>query len=330
MPDRLTADQWSTYWQGGALHSLPGLFEENYEGPIADFWHSVFNQLPANARILDLGTGNGALALLARHYSDENALEFEITGIDYANIQPASRSSGWVKEPASRITFLPHRRMEETGLPGGHFHLVMSQFSFEYADREAAIAELGRLLRPEDGVFAAVLHHENSRILQQARDLERQILLCNRSGLVPLTRRIIEHRDLSESPASRKTRRELARLSQEFNERMQRLAQSSTAFTDPAHLRGFQQTLGNLLSSAPGNASTRLQMLKRFEHEIRLYRLRLEDLQDAALDPAQLDLLSTQMERPGLAIRHLAPLFHGDALIGVSLVAQRTNRTRQE
>jgi len=57
---RLDAGQWSSYWQRGTFHSLPGLFPENYAGPVSRFWHAVFSRLPADARVLDLGTGNGA------------------------------------------------------------------------------------------------------------------------------------------------------------------------------------------------------------------------------------------------------------------------------
>ena len=56
---------WSDYWRAGPLHSLAGSFQDNYEGPIRAFWEAALAGLTANDRVLDIGTGNGALPALA-------------------------------------------------------------------------------------------------------------------------------------------------------------------------------------------------------------------------------------------------------------------------
>ena len=317
-PGRLDAGQWSNYWQGGTFHSLPGLFPENYAGAVSRFWHTVFSRLPAGARVLDLGTGNGALALLAGRYAEENGLEFGVTGIDSAIVDPPGQVPDAWKPLAGKITFLSPRRMEQTGLPGAHFHLVMSQFAFEYAEREKAVAELARLLHPR-GLFAAVLHHERSKVVQQAAQLLRQMDLCDHSGLLPLTRRILE---LQAAAPGEKGKAELAGCARKFNETMQALLPADRQFADPAHLRGFRQSLGSLLDAKSGPTETRLRRLAQFERETRLYRLRLQDLQSAALSSDQLQALRRQLAEKGLVTTRLMPLFHGDAFLAFTLQAQ--------
>ena len=53
----------------------------------------------------------------------------------------------------------------------------------EYADAEAAVAEIARILKRRGAVFAAMIHHADSAIVRQAREGIEQILACEKSGL---------------------------------------------------------------------------------------------------------------------------------------------------
>ncbi|WP_456373313.1 hypothetical protein, partial [Thiolapillus sp.] len=71
MAERLDARQWGDWWNKHSLTSFHGHFQNNYDGSLKQFWEERFANLPDNAAIVDLATGNGALALLAAEYSRE-------------------------------------------------------------------------------------------------------------------------------------------------------------------------------------------------------------------------------------------------------------------
>ena len=157
--------QWAEYWSGGALHSLAGDFAGNYTGKIAEFWRAEFQQLEPGARILDVATGNGAIALHALAVSDEQQKGFSVEACDLAAIEPsATVSDPELKRQLERIVFHPETNIEATDFDRGTFDLLTSQFGFEYANLSAGAKEIARLLS-EQGRFAAIMHHPNSYIL---------------------------------------------------------------------------------------------------------------------------------------------------------------------
>jgi hypothetical protein len=62
----------------------------NYDGDTAAFWDEQFALVNRNARVMDLCSGNGAVALLAQDFSTRNGLEFHVTAVDAATIDIAS------------------------------------------------------------------------------------------------------------------------------------------------------------------------------------------------------------------------------------------------
>ena len=53
------------------MTSLPQDFAANYDGEVAEFWQAAFAQVPPAGRMIDLCTGNGAIALLAVAYANK-------------------------------------------------------------------------------------------------------------------------------------------------------------------------------------------------------------------------------------------------------------------
>ncbi len=158
---------WSSYWARGCLTSLPQDFRANYDGEIAGFWQRQFAGLPDGARILDVCTGNGAVALLAAGCARANNRRFHITGIDAARIDPEAirRQHPDLEDLVSRIDFESGCRFEQFDPSGAGFDLLVSQYGIEYCDWESAAARASELLRP-GGRLAFVSHAVTTDILK--------------------------------------------------------------------------------------------------------------------------------------------------------------------
>ena len=77
---------WDSFWRYDRLssfHAAPGA--PNYGPPVADGWRAFFRSLPDGAQVLDLATGNGAIAVLAV----EADKHFIVAGTDLADVRPA-------------------------------------------------------------------------------------------------------------------------------------------------------------------------------------------------------------------------------------------------
>ena len=99
-----SSDHWSEYWSRGCLTSLPEDFAANYDGEIAEFWRNAFQSVPAGGSVIDLCTGNGAIALLAAEYATREEQDLSITAVDGATVNSASSATA-----GSKIWICPMR-----------------------------------------------------------------------------------------------------------------------------------------------------------------------------------------------------------------------------
>ncbi|MEM7055031.1 MAG: class I SAM-dependent methyltransferase [Pseudomonadota bacterium] len=159
-------DSWSNYWAGGVMTSLPEDFSGNYDGEIAEFWYRQFEGLPARASLLDVCTGNGAIALLAAQYKKENQTDFTIQALDAAQIYPerlTAQNSAW-RVYLSQVEFTDQTPFESFSAPVHSFDLIFSQYGLEYCDLPAAAVQCKRLIKP-GGRLVIVSHAVDTEIL---------------------------------------------------------------------------------------------------------------------------------------------------------------------
>ncbi|RAK01854.1 class I SAM-dependent methyltransferase [Aliidiomarina maris] len=163
---------WTTYWQSTpSLNSFAeGTSRDGYNGELKAFWDSEFAACNDSACILDLATGNGAIALLAAKYKQTQALQFKIFASDAADIKPLENAglSMQDKKLLSCVDFFPNTRNEALGFSNASFDLVVSQFGFEYGAPESSIIEIERVLKP-GGRAVLLVHHVDSSIVQDSK-----------------------------------------------------------------------------------------------------------------------------------------------------------------
>ncbi|MCA1765337.1 MAG: methyltransferase domain-containing protein [Desulfobulbaceae bacterium] len=145
---------WTSYWarvsqtSTGCLPDLPRTVSDFMDRVWADF----FEALPAGARLLDIGTGSGAVLALGR----TRRSDLELSGIDYAATLP---------DLGRDIALYPGARFESLPFCDNSFEAVTSQFALEYGRPVETVAEIQRVLNNR-GAFLIICHHAESVIVQ--------------------------------------------------------------------------------------------------------------------------------------------------------------------
>jgi ubiquinone/menaquinone biosynthesis C-methylase UbiE len=163
-------EHWSGYWSQGNITSLPVDFRDNYDREIKHFWFEQFKQLPESAVILDVCTGNGAIALLAAEFSDIHQKNFSIIAVDAASIDIAAIKSRYPQlEPyLNQIQFKPSTRIEELSFDDDSFDLICSQYGIEYCQWDVSSKKFAALLKP-GGLQVFVSHAQDTSIIEKMK-----------------------------------------------------------------------------------------------------------------------------------------------------------------
>ena len=328
MKGRWSPAQWTRYWQTGTVTTFHGRFAHNYDGVVRSHWRGIFDRLPRRAKIVDLGTGNGAIAILTARYSHRRNRDFEITAVDFADIDPVHQLAGKAVAPhLSRIRFLGRTHIERTTLPDSSHDLAMSQFGFEYAQPDEAAAEVDRILKRTGGIFAAMVHHADSAIVRQARDGLEQVALCEQSGLKVLICDLHQRLDALKERNSDATKDQRAiALRTGINEQLAHLNDASARFGDPGPMMLFvRQSMSTFDPSVVARLSVdqKLSMLEDAAAETEAYRKRMLDLVSCAMNDRDIDSLVGKLANAGFSIEQSQPFEFEGAYFCHALVASR-------
>lgn len=306
---------WASYWRSGALHSCATSFRGNYGGAIADFWRSSFDALQPGDRVLDLATGNGAIAqLLITHRPEADIC---CDAIDLAPVAPA-----WLQElpPAQRARVRFHGGTAAEHLPfeDGRFALVVSQYGLEYTALEQSVPELRRVMQASARA-ALLVHHADARPVTLARDevghigwlLEPHGLLDAAGAMLPLLARAAT----AAGRAALAQDTQALQHRQQFNALQQALQRRAEGAPCPDVLFEAREALAALLDMAARQgaaaAQARLPLLRTHLEDS---RVRLQDLLRCALDAAAIAALAARLGSPQQA--QVQPLHEGPWLMG--------------
>lgn len=153
---------WDQYWRDGRLASCGGEGGVTYQPVIAEGWRRFFGALSDAARILDVCSGNGAVARLAAEVASARNIRVTIDAVDAANLHPMRGGPG-----ADMIRYSPRTPAEQLPFPDTSFDVIVGQYAIEYTDLERTLAELRRVSRPPASI-RFVTHAAGSVVVQEA------------------------------------------------------------------------------------------------------------------------------------------------------------------
>ncbi len=302
---------WNRYWQTDRISACSsGGPAGNYVPAIRAGWKAFFKSFPDGARLLDIGTGNGAIAILAQETASESGLHFEIHGVDRANIEPA-RFVQSAPESLAAIRFHGRTRAESMPFPEAHFDGISGQYALEYTDMPATVHELCRVAN-SGARLRFVLHAEGAvpvegaaRDLQEIDFLTRQLKLPDKArALMRATfafeRAAINSPELEKQ--ARSARQDYLAAARQADDRFPGV-ECKSIYSDllGGVRRAWDQrrnlTLDHILSG-----------LDDIETEIRAHAARLTDMRNAALSNAAAKKLADYFHTRGCTQINLTEL----------------------
>lgn len=268
---------WADYWTnaGGLRPACMPNAKGGVEAAQRAVWTAFASTLPRRARVLDIGTGDGAVlaALSARR-------DLELLGVDNAPALPP---------PPRGVRLMANIAAEQLPFADGRFHAIVSQFGFEYADLARATPEAGRVLRA-GGMLHMIVHHRDGPIVAHNRRRRDALLWAlGEQDLIGRAQALVAARRIAPLPTPAAFRGAGAEAQTRFG--------PGTGADELAE--AVWKTLEGGRGRAPAEVSDRLAMLAgRAEAEI----VRIGGLLRAARDESEIVALSGEMESAGLAM----------------------------
>ncbi|WP_202844286.1 class I SAM-dependent methyltransferase [Luteimonas saliphila] len=316
------ASSWTRLWQTGVRHSCSHGFSGNYDGEIRQFWLDRFSVLTDGDIVLDLGTGNGAITLLAKTFSMERGIYPQIHGVDLADINPVDHVPGGA-ELYDGISFHPSTSMASLPFADGSVRLLCSQFAFEYGPRDAAAAEILRVIGTR-GCAALVMHSDDSVIAAITRaQLRGCDWLLRGSSIVQDTENLIAEMAGAGTPEARSKlgsspSAEAARMA--FNDAASQLVSRIESDPDSEILQRAAQQIPRLLATPCSNReeASAISFGLRAWIEDEDHRLRM--MHAATLDRPALEAVARRFGSGGLPVRTGRLLYRESICMGWTVV----------
>ena len=307
---------WQDYWKedrnASCIPDNPATAQE-----VAEYWVKYFSELADDSRILDVATGNGIVLAHAATAAEAAGKQFSLTGVDLADIDPARYVSD-LPEGLRQAKFVGRVAAEELPFSDACFDVVVSQYGLEYAELEAALGEVERVLVP-GGQLYWLAHSTESAIVAQNQDQNRQVdfLLAPDSPLRAmgsLVEKIKESNDVQHA---------MSKLGSSLLE-----AENYCRGNPPAAV--VQEVCSKIAHAASRRQAydpdDLVKMLDDSQQRLTAHRQRINDLLSAVMTPDREEVVQMKLQSPhwqGLTFSTLQ-VGPDSSTIGTTISARRT------
>ncbi|MEX0943896.1 MAG: class I SAM-dependent methyltransferase [Pseudomonadales bacterium] len=312
----MSLKHWQTYYRTGALATCPTGPDGTYDLEVKAAWVEFFSAQSDGARILDIGTGNGAIALIAKETAAALGRQYEIHGTDLADIDPYRD----VPNGAQRFEGIEfHAGIATENLPfeANYFDGICAQYALEYMKIGEALTEIQRVLAP-GGQACFILHHTDSVIVQNARESLRQTdLVLKETRIYRLLGRYLA--------AFHKSSPNTSRHLEALMNAGETLKQAALSSNSTLILRETLEAVQRLVNARARMPLTVLeQEVNRVEEELRAAVTRLKDLCQCALAETDLESIARDAREAGLQLVETNLQLHrGGNLVGWRLELEK-------
>ena len=304
---------------------MDGAERSNYDERIAGGWRTFFQALPERSRILDLCTGNGAIATIAAEAGAALGKDFSVTGVDLADIDPLKFVPRY-GEAARTISF--KGKVDCARLPFGDaaFDAVVSQYGIEYSDLERSLAEAVRVLAPGGKMRLGTHAAEGSVVAGAQRMIADADFLTNDARLYDVAANCLEAvTGLERAGAPTDDMKERADSS--FAEFQRALANAADYLPSATDQRMVEHS-GSLLVHTFQNRGyfelpVLLEKVEELRAEVLAHRARSLEMAEAAVSRERANEIADRLGALGLTNASVGEQHDADALFGYVIEAER-------
>ncbi len=315
----MSLQHWETYYRHGAVATCPTNADGGYDKEIHQAWADFFAKCSDGACILDIGTGNGAVALIAAETGQAQDRHWEIHASDLALIDPMRD----VPDAGARMAGIRfHAGVAAENLPfeAGSFDAVSGQYALEYTRMDASLTEVFRVMKPGGSAQFIIHHHESPILSNAALSLAEIDFVLKESKIYRHLKRLTADEDAS------------PRNAQQTGDDLRSAIQSLKRALSEAAPRGEGRIYHVTLDAVQKLLQLRTQYtplftgkeVDRSEQDLRDLGRRLKDLVSSAKDEAGMQALERIAVDTGFTIsERVAQLHDRTNTIGWRLVLRR-------
>lgn len=308
----LSLHHWEVFYRQGSIATGPSQADGNYDLEILQTWNDFFENCPTNARILDIATGNGAVAIIASEVGRKLDKNFEIHACDLAQINPIRDvpNSG---DRMSDIKFHPGMSVEKLTFPDNHFDAVSGQYALEYTDIAQSFNQLKRTMKPA-GKAQFIIHHTDSVLVRKT-----MILLDEAAFILQHTKIFRRLKHLVSAQLATPKFAESA--GQQLRTAIQDLKQALPdvqANGGGNIIRGTLDTVHQILKRRSENETDFIALdrdIANADAELRYWVRRQKDLLSSAKDSQGMQEIESMAKEAGFEIKNRDLQFHAESNI---------------